>query len=133
MIAFVFNIIWFIVVGWEQAVAWLILAALFYLTVIGAPIGRACFEFAKLSAFPYGQTITRVHDDSAVAPLSQAGRTILNLIWLPFGIIGTLIYYVAALLAFISIVGIPVGIVFVRMGQFTLFPIGARVTPKEMR
>lgn len=129
--AFLFNIIWFVLVGWEQALAWLIVSALFYLTIIGAPIGRACFEFAKLSAFPYGRSITRVRDEGAFGALSNAGRTILNIVWLPFGIIGTLVYYIAALLAFISIIGIPVGIVFMRMGQFTLFPIGARVTPKR--
>jgi uncharacterized membrane protein YccF (DUF307 family) len=130
--ALLFNILWFVILGWEQALAWLIMAALFYVTIIGAPIGRACFEFAKLSAFPYGNTITRVHDEGAWGGLTAVGRTVLNIVWLPFGILGTLLYYVAALLAFITIIGIPVGIVFLRMGQFTLFPFGARVTPKEM-
>jgi uncharacterized membrane protein YccF (DUF307 family) len=130
--AFIFNIVWFIIVGWEQAVTWLIISGIFYLTIVGAPIGRACFEFAKLSALPYGKTITRVRDEGALSMLSATGRTVLNVVWLPFGVIGTLIYYVAALLAFITIIGIPVGIVFLRMGQFTLFPIGARVTPKNM-
>ena len=37
--AFLLNIIWFILGGEVLALGWLILSLLFYITIIGAPIG----------------------------------------------------------------------------------------------
>jgi DNA-binding MarR family transcriptional regulator len=40
-------------------------------------------------------------------------------------------YFAYGILSFITIIGIPAGIVYVRMGQFLLFPVGARVVTKK--
>jgi hypothetical protein len=40
-------------------------------------------------------------------------------------------YFAYGVLSFITIIGIPTGIVYVRMGQFLLFPVGARVASKK--
>lgn len=53
------NLIWFIFGGEIVALLWLVLAALFSVTVVGIPIGKACLQFAKLSAFPFGNEIIR--------------------------------------------------------------------------
>ncbi len=53
------NLIWFVLGGEVLGLFWLIIAGLFYLTIIGIPFGRACLEFAKLSAFPFGKEIIR--------------------------------------------------------------------------
>ena len=42
-----------------MALTWLAIGVLFSITIVGIPIGRACFEFAKLSAFPYRKEIIR--------------------------------------------------------------------------
>ncbi len=133
MIATIANIIWFIFGGFLLGLSWYIVGFFFYLTIIGIPIGRACFEFGKLSMFPYGKKIVRetvVKGYENVSGIKKLFHVIINLIWLPFGIVYTLSYLVLGILSYITIIGIPIGIVYVRMGKFLLFPIGARVVSK---
>jgi uncharacterized membrane protein YccF (DUF307 family) len=126
------NIFWFIFGGCALALGWLALALIFYLTIIGIPIGRACVEFAKLSAFPFGKEIVRETDIAShhVSPIRRFFQTVLNIIWLPIGVCLTIVYIVYGILSCITIVGIPVGIVYMRMGKFLLLPIGARVVER---
>ena len=128
------NLIWFVFGGEALAILWLAFAGIFYLTIVGIPLGRACLEFAKLSAFPFGKEIIREGELVGWSNLSVANRTVaivLNIVWLAIGIPMCLIYYVFGILSFMTIVGIPVGIVYVRMGKFIITPFGARVVTKK--
>jgi uncharacterized membrane protein YccF (DUF307 family) len=128
------NVIWFVFGGGILALFWLIIAGLFAITIIGLPIARACFEFAKLSAFPFGKEIireTKLKGTNNVSDIAKVVYIILNIIWFPIGLILTIAYFVYGILSFITIIGIPAGIVYVRMGQFLLFPVGARVVSKK--
>lgn len=132
--SFILNLIWFLFFGWANALGWLLVSFLFYLTIVGAPIGRACLEFAKLSAFPFGKVV--VSEKSVIGKNAFTGvkgviYLILNLIWLPFGLLFTFLYLVQAVLLFCTIIGIPVALVYMKMGQFVLFPVGTRVVNKE--
>lgn len=127
------NVLWFVLGGAILAVFWLFISALFYITIIGIPIGRACLEFAKLSAFPFVKEIVRETDVKGpenVAGWRQVLHGILNIIWVLVAFPLTLVYFVYGIFSFITIIGIPIGIVYVRMGKFLLFPIGARVVEK---
>lgn len=129
-----FNLIWFILIGWWSALAFLILGILFSLTIIGIPIGKSLIQFSKLNAFPYGKEIireTELKGKSNISEIRKLGGIILNLIWFPIGLFLTVTYIFAAIAAFLSIIGIPVGIVYFKMGEFLLFPIGAKVVSKE--
>jgi uncharacterized membrane protein YccF (DUF307 family)/ribosomal protein L37E len=134
MVAFC-NLIWFVICfGWLQGLVWLIVAVFFAITIIGLPIARACLEFAKLSAFPFGKDIIRETELKGTDNVSWIVRTItiiLNIIWFPIGLFLTVVFFILGIISFITIIGIPVGIVYVRMGQFLLFPIGARVVSKK--
>ncbi|MFP3041701.1 hypothetical protein LQZ19_07745, partial [Treponema primitia] len=128
------NVIWFVFGGAILALVWLLVAGLFAVTIVGLPIARACLEFAKLSAFPFGKEIirdTELKGKTHVSGISKVVSIILDIIWFPIGLVLTIIYLAAGILSFISIIGIPVGIVYVRMGAFLLFPIGARVVSKK--
>jgi uncharacterized membrane protein YccF (DUF307 family) len=128
------NLIWFVFGGELLALTWLLLAGIFAITIVGIPIARACLEFAKLSAFPFGKEIirdTELKGAKNVSTFSKIISGLLNIIWLPMGLTLTLGYFLAGIVSCITIVGIPVGIVYVRMGQFLLFPIGARVVSKK--
>jgi uncharacterized membrane protein YccF (DUF307 family) len=111
------------------------LLQVFYLTIIGAPIGRACLEFAKLSAAPFGKTIiteSELKGSQNVSGAKKVISTILNILWIPIGLIATILYLVSGLLSCITIVGIPTGVVYIRMGKFLLKPIGVRVVRKDL-
>lgn len=128
------NIIWFVFGGFILGFIWYVLGLFFYVTIVGIPIGKTCFEFAKLSMSPFGKEIirdTELRGSENVSVFKKIIRTILNIIWFPLGLLFTLVYFVLGVISFISIIGIPIGIVYVKMGQFLLFPVGARVVTKK--
>ena len=125
------NFLWLVLFGWEQALIFLVAAGVFAITIVGLPIARACVEFAKLSAFPFGKVIVR---DSAISDnvsvIVKVFRLILNVLWFPVGLALTIMYYALGVMAFVTILYIPVGLVYFKMAKFILFPIGARVVVK---
>jgi len=128
------NVIWFLVIGWWTPLLWLLLAGIFAITIIGLPLARACLEFAKLTAFPFGKEVirdTELLGKNNVSGVTKTINIILGIIWFPFGLLLTIAYFVLAISFFVTIIGIPFGIAFVRIGKFILFPMGARVVSKE--
>ncbi len=59
------NIIWVVVVGWELAIAHLVAGLLLFITIIGIPLGVACWKMIPLALFPLGRE---------VVPLDSVGR-----------------------------------------------------------
>ena len=51
------NIIWLICGGFVSSICWLGLGLLWCLTIVGIPIGKQCFKFAKLSFCPFGKEV----------------------------------------------------------------------------
>ncbi len=129
-----FNVVWFIFFGWWEALIHLILAGLFAITIVGIPIAKSMFQFAKLMAFPFGKEIikeTELKGSANVSLIRKIFGTIVNVLWLPFGIILALIYLASGVLSFLTIVGIPVGVVYVRSAAFIVWPIGAKCVSKK--
>jgi uncharacterized membrane protein YccF (DUF307 family) len=128
------NFLWFILGGAIWALFTLILAGIFAITIIGLPIARACLEFAKLAAFPFGKAVirdTELYGKNNVSGASKVVSVILNIIWFPIGLIMALAYFALAVSCFVTIIGIPFGIAYVRLGKFIFLPMGARVVSKE--
>ena len=116
-----------------MAFAVLLISGIMAITVVGLPIAKSLLQFAKLSAFPYGKKVvreTQIKGKDGVSSVRKIGGIIANIIWFPFGIFLSLGYIVLGIFAFITIIGIPIGVVLVRMGLFVLFPIGAKVVTK---
>lgn len=53
------NIIWIILFGWELAVANLVSAAIFAVTIIGIPFAKQSLKLAYLSLMPFGKDIIK--------------------------------------------------------------------------
>lgn len=111
------NILWhFPFFGFISAgVTWL-LGLLLTLTIVGAPIGLGLMELGKFFLFPFG------HSMVSSAELARARGRTRNLAWRVFSILVLIVYLpLGAILAvltivqvgllFISILGIPAGIV----------------------
>jgi len=62
-----------------------------------------------------------------VSLVKKIGGIIANIIWFPLGLFLTIVYFLLGIIMILTIIGIPIGIVYVRMGKFILMPIGARV------
>lgn len=56
------NIIWFIIGGWWNYLVYALLGVLFCITIIGIPIGKSMFQYAKLMALPFGKVIMKETD-----------------------------------------------------------------------
>ncbi len=54
------NILWILVVGWELALAHVVAGALLCLTIIGIPLGIACFKMVPLALLPLGSQVVPV-------------------------------------------------------------------------
>ena len=51
------NIIWILCGGILTAIGWALAGILFYITIIGIPLGRQAFKMASLTLAPFGKTI----------------------------------------------------------------------------
>lgn len=51
------NIVWLVVVGWELAIAHLVAGVLLCLTVVGIPLGLACWKMIPLALVPLGRQV----------------------------------------------------------------------------
>jgi uncharacterized membrane protein YccF (DUF307 family) len=133
MLIDIFNVLWFILFGWESALVCLVFGGLFSITIVGLPIGKALINLAKIFAFPYGKEVVRAGSLHRISGLEQVLNFILNAVWFPVGLVLTVAYAAAGLLAILTVIGAPVGIVMLKLGQFLLFPVGAKVVDRRTR
>ncbi len=128
------NFIWFLTFGWLTALIYLLLAAVFALTIIGIPIAKALLQFAKLNAFPFDKEIikeTELKGSKNVSGIRKFFGILVNLIWLPIGLALAVVYVILGVVNCLTIKGIPQGIVFCRTAKFVIWPIGAKVVSKK--
>lgn len=60
------NILWFILAGWWLALEHLAVGILLCLTIIGIPLGVACFKMAGAALVPFGKEVVTLADLSTV-------------------------------------------------------------------
>ncbi|ABX80707.1 YccF domain-containing protein [Acholeplasma laidlawii] len=53
----ILNILWIIFLGWETALGYIFIGAIFCMTIIGIPFGLQWFKLSKLALIPFGATI----------------------------------------------------------------------------
>ena len=112
------NIIWIIFGGLVTALGWVLAGALFYITIIGIPLGRQAFKMASLTLAPFGKEI--VYGGGAPS-------LVANIIWVVvIGLWEAVAYAAAGVVFCITIVGIPFGLQLFKMAKLSLFPFGAR-------
>lgn len=64
------NIIWIVLVGWEMALAHFVAGVLLCLTIIGIPLGIACFKLIPLALLPFGQEVVPVDSIAPGTPVA---------------------------------------------------------------
>ena len=117
------NIIWFILGGWLNGLAWLFAGVVCCITVIGIPFGLQCFKFASLTVMPFKKDIE--FGGGAVSLL-------VNIIWLfLIGIEMAIANVIAAVLCCLTIIGIPFGAQFLKIAKLWLMPFGAEIVETE--
>lgn len=117
------NILWLICFGWTPALMWVLAGLLCCITIVGIPLGKVCFNMAKLCLFPFEKEIEYAK-----------GRTIsklANALWIIFLGIWLAIAFVIEGIGFcVTIVGIPFGIQYFKFARLAFAPFGAEVKNK---
>lgn len=118
------NILWFFVAGIWSGLAWIIVGAIWCITIIGIPVGAQCFKLASLAFFPFKKEV-KLEDGSPF-------NIIINIIWIAlFGIELAVAHLVLGVLCCITIIGIPFGKQLFKLAELSLMPFGARIVEIE--
>jgi len=128
------NLLWLICGGLPMACAWLIASAIMFISIIGIPFGRAAFNIAIYTLFPFGnEAISRYEltgrEDIGTGPLGLVG----NIVWFIFAGLWLAVAHLAVGIAcFITIIGIPFGWAHFKLVEISLAPIGKVIVSKEV-
>jgi uncharacterized membrane protein YccF (DUF307 family) len=130
--AFIGNVIWFILGGVIMGLAWWLVGILCYISIIGIPWGKACFVIGQFTFFPFGKkAVSRREvskkEDIGTGPFGLIGNIIWLLVagfWLAIG------HIVSGVLCCITIIGIPFGLQHFKLVQISLVPIGMTIVKK---
>ena len=63
------NVIWVVLCGWWLALAHIVAGVALCLTIIGIPLGLACFKLVPISFWPLGVEIVSVEEAEAMGPM----------------------------------------------------------------
>lgn len=124
----VLNILWLVFGGFYTALTWFLASLIMCLSIIGIPWARATFNIGVLVLWPFGAK-ARVRENASVldvgaSPLGVVG----NIIWFVFaGWWLFLSHVVCAILAAITIIGIPFALQYWKLAKLSLAPIGKSV------
>jgi len=131
--ALIGNIIWFVFGGVVMGLGWWLAGVLCCLTLVGIPWAKACFVIGTFSFFPFGKEVVSREVVTGSSDIGTGALGIIgNILW--FICIGwclALGHLVAALLCFITIIGIPFGLQHIKLARIALFPIGMTVVEKR--
>ncbi|MFW5976693.1 MAG: YccF domain-containing protein, partial [Bacillota bacterium] len=114
------NIIWFIFGGFFEALGWWFFGILWYISIIGIPVGRQCFKMARLQLAPFGKEVV----DRGSSPLGL----IANIIWVIFfGWELALANLISAAIFAITIIGIPFAKQSLKLALVSFMPFGKEI------
>lgn len=103
--------------------SWILFGCLWYITIIGIPIGKQCFKFAALSFFPFGREIR--YGGGVVSLL-------LNIVWLlTTGIPMAVEFVTYGVIFCVTLLGIPFGLQCFKLAKLSLMPFGAEILDKN--
>ncbi|MGD9901578.1 MAG: YccF domain-containing protein [Spirochaetales bacterium] len=98
----VFTILLVILIGLVLSLIWVIIGALFSVTIVGIPLGKKCFTIAKYAFSPSKKVVSYEKDTHKLA----------NLIWFPFGLV------VFALTFVLTAIAAPFAVVFTNIRRY---------------
>lgn len=113
------NIIWIVFGGLVGALAFLLIGLLLMITIIGIPFGLQLMKLAKVILWPFGKTVATNFDK----------HPIMNILWLlTGGISSAAAFLFAALIFFITIIGILFAKQHMKLARLSLIPFGAEIS-----
>ena len=127
IITILLNILWLAFGGLFGAIGLMIDGLFFCLTIIGIPFGFQLFKIATLFLSPFGAEVMYKQD-------RQVGclNTGMNIIWIIFfGLITAIANFLVGLIFCITIIGIPFGLQYFKLGKIMFAPFGIEIVRKD--
>ncbi len=128
------NLIWLVFGGFWMALGWWLAGLLMTISIVGLPWARSCFVIGNLCFLPFGrEAIDREEltgrEDLGTGPIGTLG----NILWFIFaGLWLAIGHVISAIACFVSIIGIPFGIVHLKLAGCALAPIGKTIVDSEV-
>ena len=114
----ILNVLWLVLSGFWMFLAYMVVGALWCITIIGIPFGIASFRIGLFALWPFGRTILE-------KPGAGVGSGIGNVIWFIFsGLWLAIGHAVSGVLLCITVIGIPLGLANFKLIPISLFPLG---------
>jgi uncharacterized membrane protein YccF (DUF307 family) len=117
------NLLWLVLCGFWMAILYGIAGLLGLLLIVTIPLGIQAFKLAGYVLWPFGRTVVSQPGASPV------WTVVGNVVWVI--LIGwwlALAHVIAAVLFFITIIGIPFGVASLKMARLALLPFGYEVS-----
>jgi uncharacterized membrane protein YccF (DUF307 family) len=128
------NILWhFPFFGFVSAIAVYLFGLLLTITIVAAPIGLGLMELGKFLFWPFGNAMVSKSELNVEQNTAwKAYSTIVMILYFPFGLFFTIVavFQVAGL--FISIIGIPAGLVVAKSLGTYLNPVNKKCVPSAV-
>lgn len=122
------NILWLVLSGFWMFLGYMIVGALWCITIIGIPFGLASFRIGLYALWPFGREAIRKQSAGGFSALGNVFWFILSGLWLAIG------HAIAGVLLCITIIGIPLGLGSFKMIPISLLPLGREiVSSRDLR
>ena len=117
------NLLWLVLAGFWLFLEYMVVGALWCLTIIGIPFGIAAFRIGVFALWPFGRTVVD-------KPGAGVGSAIGNVFWFIFsGIWLAIGHAVTGVLLCLTVIGIPLGLANFKLIPVSLFPLGKDIVP----
>lgn len=128
--AFVGNLLWFVIgFGWLTGTLWMLAGLLLCATVVGIPMGIACFRVGRFAYLPFGKELVPAE---WLGEKRIPGTALMNFFWICLpGIVLALTHASVGLGLCCTIIGIPWGLAHFRLAGASWAPLGKRVVAKD--
>ena len=125
MLAFILNLFWFVLGGFFMGLLWFFYGALWSLTIVGLPIGVACFRFGAFVMWPFGRRLIPAQEAGGI---TIPGTGCMNVLWFVFSGFWLFLGHLALAVAeCATILGIPLGLAHLQIAFAALSPLGKRI------
>lgn len=114
------NLLWLMLAGVWLAMAWLCVAVLLAITVVGLPFAVQCVKIASFSLWPFGRRMVKDPDASKLGVIGAV-------VWIIPGVLLALAHVVAASFVAMTIIGFPFAIQGIKLAGLALQPFGKTV------
>ena len=121
----VLNIVWLVFGGLLLALGYALAGVVCFVLIVTIPFGFAAFRMANFTLWPFGRTTVPKRSAGVGSLIGNVIWFILAGWWLALG------HIITAIIQFVTIIGIPLGLANIKLVPVSLFPLGHEIVPAD--